>query len=170
MFAHQRAIVAMLGSLAIAAAAARPPHHDRLFVIARSVNANVVVYDALRRPDGRLDLEDPVSVYWLMNAEHGQREKLNLLEKTKAYGFDVVKKAPGRVRITVKALDRRPIEVRVVGRRTLALTRIAGHEAILRRVFVKTRPDDPLDVEYIELYGENLRTRRGVRERVRQKG
>ncbi|TAM47404.1 MAG: DUF4833 domain-containing protein, partial [Acidobacteria bacterium] len=73
------ALVLTLASAApvsTAAAFARrvPADPNRLFVIERSVNANVVVYDAVRGRDGRLDTADPVTAYWLMNADKGQRQ------------------------------------------------------------------------------------------------
>lgn len=144
----------------------QPADRNRLFVIARSVNANVVVYDAVRRKDGRLDSADPVKAYWLMKAERGQREPLSLFERLEAYGSDVATGAHGGVTMTLKAVKDRPITVRANGARAVALTRIAGREAVLRRVFVQTEKGHPLEVKYVELFGEALHSHRPVRERI----
>ena len=58
-----------------------------LFVIERSLNRNVVHYDAKLRPDGSLDGEQPVIAYWILSDKDGRRQDLNLIERTKAYGF-----------------------------------------------------------------------------------
>lgn len=55
-----------------------------LFVIERSLNANVVLYEAGLRPDGTLDPERPVHVTWRLDAEDGRREGLNLIERMRA--------------------------------------------------------------------------------------
>src|SRR5258707_8107995 len=58
-----------------------------LFTIERSVNGNVVHYDA-RLKDGKLDPQQPVVVYWVMG-ESGRHQELNFLERLKAYGFSI---------------------------------------------------------------------------------
>ena len=140
---------------------------NRLFIVQRSVNANVVVYDAVRRDDGRLDTAHPVKAYWVMNADRGEHQALNIVEKAKAYGFSVANGARGDVTITLKAVKGRPIEVQAAGKRVVAVTRIAGREAVLRRVFVQTEKDHPLGVKYIELYGRTLRDRKPVSEQIK---
>ena len=143
--------------------ATRGPDPNRLFVIERSLNANVVVYDAVRDRTGRLDARDPVEAHWLMNAEHGQRQPLNVIERVKAYGFKVTSRRGG-VELRVAALDSRPILVRAAGRRIQAVARIAGAPAVLHRVFVRTEAGHPLHVESVELFGERLADRRPVHE------
>lgn len=151
----------------VAARTALATDPNRLFVIERSVNANVVVYDAVRRRDGRLDAADPVTAYWLMNADKGQREALSAIEKLEAYGFDVSGGPRGSVAITLRAVKDRPIEVRANRARVIAVTRIAGQEAVLRRVFVQSEKAHPLRVRYVELLGVALRGGRAVHERIK---
>ncbi len=57
-----------------------------LFVIARSLNANVVLYEAAYRRDGTLDPEKPLTVSWRLDAQDGRREGLNFIERMRAYG------------------------------------------------------------------------------------
>ncbi len=160
-------VLALTLPLLASAAARQANGSQRLFVIERSLNANVVVYDAVRGGDGRLDPAHPVSAYWLMKADKGQREELSALERMEAYGFDLAGGSRGGVTITLKALKDRPIQVRLAGRRAIAVTRIAGREAVLRRVFVQTRVGHALDVEYVELFGQDARTRKPVHERLK---
>jgi len=60
-----------------------------LFRVARSTNANVVLYEARLRNGGTLDEDEPVHPVWVMLAEDGRREELNFLERAMAYGVDV---------------------------------------------------------------------------------
>ncbi len=149
------------------AATTAPADRDRLFVIARSLNANIVVYDAVRGPDGRLDSAGPVTAYWLMNAEHGQRQEINAIERAEAYGFKVTTAPRGEFELRLAALESRPIRIRAAGKRVQAIVTIAGAPAVLHRVFVRTEPDHPTKVASIELVGERPTTRAAVRETIK---
>jgi len=173
MVANSSRISTLIWCALFAAAVARPASAargvadpNRLFVVERSLNANVVVYDAVRDTHGRLDSNDPVKAYWIMNAEHGQREPLNVIERLEAFGFKVARGPHGDVELTVAALKSRPIRVRVVGRRVEALARIAGGPAVIRKVFVRTKAGHPTQVESVELYGSRPGTGVAVHERL----
>ena len=60
------------------------PTAQRLFLIERNKNANIVVYDAQVLPDSNLAEEDPVIVYWLKLAEGGHRKDLKRIDKKQA--------------------------------------------------------------------------------------
>jgi hypothetical protein len=133
------------------------PH---LFVLERSTNANIVVYDAQRVASGELDPAKPVVAYWICNAEKGQREQLTSLQWNRAYGFDTKPaKKPGRFRMTFKANLGRGFVVQIVNGCPAAVARIGGRRAIVRRVFVhvKTTVFVP-SVESVEMFGDDLET------------
>jgi hypothetical protein len=56
----------------------------QLLRIERSKNANAVQYDAQLTPEGKLKPEKPVIAYWIMNANSGEKEDLNWVEKKMA--------------------------------------------------------------------------------------
>jgi len=62
----------------------KEPEIEHLFRIERSKNANVVQYDAQLTPEGKLKPEKPVIAYWIMNANSGEKEDLNWVEKKMA--------------------------------------------------------------------------------------
>ena len=154
---------AALAALALACAGAGGARGDscpaHLFVLARSKNANIVVYDAVRGPAGGLAASEPVAAYWLLGGEEGAREELNGVERQKAYGVDV---SPGETEGTwTMVFLARP------GRRFTVLTRngcyvatvpISGHEGILRRMFVRAKEGLPPKVESVEFFGEDLQS------------
>jgi Domain of unknown function (DUF4833) len=134
-----------------------PPH---LFVIERSLNANIVVYDANRGPDGRLVVSQPVKAYWILNAKQGQRQELTALERSRAYGLTVApRKRSGRYTVVLKARPGWPILVRVRRGCPIAIAKIDGHRAVVRRLFVKTTEKIFIPhVDYVEIFGEDLET------------
>ena len=57
------------------------PTKERLFYISRSLNRNLVCYDA-HLVDGVLDTEDPLNIYWLNREENpGKTNGLNYFQK-----------------------------------------------------------------------------------------
>jgi Domain of unknown function (DUF4833) len=134
------------------------PCPQHLFVIERSKNANIVAYDANIGPAGELKPSEPVVAYWLMNANKGQREELNALERNHAYGFDVAPSdTPGTYVMAFKASREHRLIVRMHNGCPVAIAPIGGHDGILRRIFVQSKTDSlQQKVEYVELFGEDV--------------
>ncbi len=150
------------------AAEPAPACPTELFRIERSKNANVVLYESTQRADGSLDADEPVRASWLMLAEQGQREKLTLMERKFAYGFDVRANAEGPgVLLHLKALKRRVVHVVLADSGCpAARTTIGGETGVLQRIFVKTTERLVPKVEYIELFGVHAATGSALYERL----
>lgn len=131
-----------------------------LFIIERSKNANIVVYDANRNRDGGIASSEPVVAYWLLNGETGQREALNVVEWQSAYGFDVKPaEARGTFVMTFKAGSKRHLTIGTLNGCPAATAQIGDHEGILRRIFVKSKEGGLRPkVEYVELFGDDVTT------------
>ena len=141
---------------------------DELFRIERSLNANVIVYEVVRRPDGDVDPDRPVRASWIMLARRGEREDLNLLERVLAYGFEVRPAEHGRSWwLTLKAEKGRPLRVADVDGCPAALGAIGGREGALRRIYVKADDQRLIPrVEYVDVFGVELRTGAPLHERI----
>jgi hypothetical protein len=138
-----------------------------LFRIARSTNANELVYAAQLDASGRLDPDDPLVVYWLMNAEDGHREGLNILEKTLAYGFSTDQISGGVFRVVLKAKKDRPVLLGISRGCPTALIQIGGRSAQLRRIFVQTSSGGVIPgVAHVDLVGLDPQTGHEVKERI----
>lgn len=59
---------------------------ERLFYLQRTPNANTVVYDINVDANGKVDIDDPVKVYWLKYANGGLKQELLGIEQKYAYG------------------------------------------------------------------------------------
>jgi len=128
---------------------------DAAFVISRSKNANIVVYQARRASGGRegpLALDRPLDIFWLDVDPAYQRKaraagratdrvELSAMEKSMAYGADcrADPARPGHVRVTLVALTSRDIDLYLdAAGRPRADVRI-GHETCrLLRVHVES--------------------------------
>jgi len=137
-----------------------------LFVIERSVNSNVVHYDA-KLKDGRLDPREPVVAYWVMG-ENGRRQELNLLEKLRAYGFSIrPDKQPEAFRMTLVSDKKKEIRVFRMGAAVRAEAMIGRCEAYLQKIFIAAKKSWFVNLpEYAEMIGSEMSTGAECRERV----
>ena len=137
-----------------------------LFVIERSVNGNVVHYDA-KLKDGKLDPQQPVVAYWVMG-EDGHHQELNLLEKLKAYGFSIrPDKQPEAFRMTLVSDKKKEIRVFRMGDAVRAEARIGSCEAYLQKIFIASKKSWMVSLpEYAEMIGSDMSTGAECRERV----
>ena len=137
-----------------------------LFYIERSLNANVVHYDAQIDDKGALNRNEPVIAYWLMNAEDGRRESLTFIERTTAYGFSAEPDIKtGDYLLAIVSIKERPIRIFMADGKAQAVTTIRGKDAFLERVFIQasgafSRP------HAIEFYGKDTATGEDLSEKV----
>jgi len=59
---------------------------NQLFFLQRSQNTNTVIYE-LNLKNGLMDTVEPIHIFWICYAEHGQREELTELQRKRAYGL-----------------------------------------------------------------------------------
>lgn len=138
-----------------------------LFTIERNINANVVHYEA-RLKDGKLDPHQPVVAYWIMAAEDGRRQELNLLEKVKAYGFNIHPDGvPESYRMVIVSDKKKEIHVLRVGNSVRAEMNIGACNAALQKIFISSHKTFLIGTpDYAEMRGTDLSTGAPCSERV----
>ena len=142
-----------------------------LFTVERNLNANVVVYAAVRGADGKLDPRKPLRVYWLMKAEDGRELGLNFFERIRAYGVDVKgSPEPGVYALKMRAFPGRPLLLREHGSCAEVLTEIGGKSAILSGAFVSATKGLFPSVMFVDVFGVDPATRSPVSERIDTSG
>jgi len=131
-----------------------------LFHIERSKNANIVQYDAQVAEDGKLFKKEPVVGYWIRLNEQGQRQELSWLQKTFAYGFKTdLDKSREMVEINMKADVGQAVRVVRDGDKFRATITIDGAPSYFEKMYIDAkRKGLSLDVYYVELFGEDIRT------------
>lgn len=141
---------------------------ERLFHIARSLNHNLVCYDA-NLVDGKLNLEEPIKVYWLNREENpGKTNGLSYIQRKLAYGYKVVSKKEDACNCTLSAYPDRQLTIARRDSGYVCLIMIDKQEAVLQSLYVKAHPKNPLKVEYVELKGISVKTHQPVTERVKK--
>lgn len=131
-----------------------------LYRIERSLNANVVHYDANLTPEGDLHPSKPVVGYWILHEKGGKRQELTQIDKKMAYGFKV-ERDPGADFVTMRPSPNPKREIRVyrVNDGWRAETLINGQPAFLEKVYVKTKGSGlNIKVEYVEVFGHEIRS------------
>ncbi len=148
-------------------AGAAQPCDPELFRVTRNTNANVVVYEARLAQPGRIDAKDPVRPVWIMLAEDGRREELNLVESVMAYGVELQPQdGEGPPVVAIRAMPELSIRVELEAGCPVARTRIAGRDALLRRVVVEASGGLFPTVAHLDLVGLARGTGTEVRERI----
>ncbi len=153
-----------------------------LFIIERSKNLNVVVYEAMVGADKALDATKPVDVYWLdvdpeyikANRAKGvmtDRSDLNVFESQFAYGLSTTAAAKaGEFLLKLVALPKQVITVFIDAAtgRVRARTTISGRECDLEKVFVQAeeRFMRTPKVIYVDIFGIDLANSELVRQRL----
>jgi hypothetical protein len=153
MQATERTLLTALCAGAVLYASEAPAAlSNNLFVIARSVNGNVVRYDVRRKPGGTLDQDQPVDAYWIMAA--GGREELTFLERQFAYGYSTSHVNAGGFSLNLMAFKEREIRIEFSQGLYRARVSIASTPATLHQIFVKTAGAASWPrVVYVELRG-----------------
>ena len=98
--------------------------------------------------------------YWLLNGEKGKREELNVVERERAYGFDITPgDTLGNYAMAFKAGRKRLLTVHMLSGCLAVTAPIGGQNGILRRMFAQSKESflSP-QVEYVEFFGEDAET------------
>ena len=117
------------------------PTPDRLFHIARSLNRNLVCYDA-NQTNGKLDTKEPIKVYWLnREMEPGKTNGLSFIQKKMAYGYKVVSITEHTCTITLTAYPEKKLTICREGDHFVCHVKIDNRQAILQSLYVKASPN-----------------------------
>jgi len=156
-----------IGLLAVAVCAMAQERSVPLFTIEKSSNANRVQYDARVRADGHIDSSQPVVAYWIMGAENGRRQELNILERAKAYGFTLHRDGPDSYRLWVVSHREKEIHVFRDGFTVRAEAVIGGRTALVEKIFIQMHRSFLLSLpDFGEMFGFDRETGEKRVERV----
>ena len=138
-----------------------------LFTIEKSSNANRVQYDARVTAEGHFDPHQPVVAYWIMAAENGRRQELNILEKAKAYGFTLHQDGVDSYRLWVVSHREKEIHVYRDGSTVRAEAVIGGRLALVEKIFIQMHKSFMLSLpDFGEMFGFDKETGERRIERV----
>jgi hypothetical protein len=141
---------------------------ERLFIIERSVNSNIVVYDANMVPGRLFNRARPVDAYWIMREQGSRREELNYIEKNRAYGFDIEPVREGRhYRMAIRSFRDRLISIVMEKDRPRAIIDINGRRSYLSRIYIASSGSSNLpSVDHMVLHGVDTASGRRLLEKI----
>jgi hypothetical protein len=136
-----------------------------IFRIERSKNANIVRYDARITKDGQLDPKEPVVAY--RQRPDGSTYPIKTIDLL-FYGFKVKLDKSGTFwHLSIAAAKGRQMKLYLVDGKPRAEGHIAGVQAYLKKFYVKFKQDTIIPgVDWVDLYGTEVKTGRAVHERV----
>jgi len=130
-----------------------------LFTIEKSSNANRVQYEARVMPDGHIDPKQPVVAYWIMAAENGRRQELNILERAKAYGFTIRQDGQDSYKLWVVSHREKEIHVYRDGAAIRAEAVIGGRVSLVEKIFIQMHKSFLLSLpDFGEMFGFDKET------------
>ncbi len=141
--------------------------NKRLFHIERSKNLNIVCYDIKLNSSGEWDVSDPIKVYWVNREENpGKTNGLSAIQKKLAYGYKLLSHDKNSCTISLHACPDKHITIKINEKTYCCQISINGQEAELKKVYVKSSDNNSLKVEYVELFGIDLKTGNPISEKI----
>jgi hypothetical protein len=147
-----------------------PTNENSLFYIQRTKNTNAIIYEVNRLPDGKINTDAPVKVYWLRYATDSTTEGLTYIQRKYAYGIEIKQydKKKNTFVLQLVAYKKRNLFLIPTGNnKYTALMNINGKFAEIKRIFVSISGGTfwfP-KVDYIELTGKDPTTQQKIVER-----
>lgn len=141
---------------------------EKLFVIERSKNANIVRYDA-NVVKGQINKESPIDAYWLLYAKkNGEREELSAFDK-KAYGYKAKYNEKNKnFDFVLKAVKEKPMTVNMYNNKAKAVIKINDIDCFLEKVYIESK-DGAFGiptVSYYELFGKEVSTGKDQKQHI----
>jgi hypothetical protein len=146
-----------------------PDDPGMLFYVQQAIDKNILVYAARRRPDGPLDPDTPVEVFWRRyNDDGGNRRDISFFERLFAFGVRAEALPESRYSVRIAGYPRRAATVDIgpdgkpralfaVGPRTVRV--VYAYAMAEKTGFIPK-------VHYVDIHGFDVDSGEAVRERL----
>ncbi len=141
---------------------------QKLFIIHRSKNADEAHYDVRVNSDGSLDPKNTVDGYFMNKNPDGSftRADFTVFQKI-AYGWDTEPAGNGTYALKLRAFKERPMVIVKVNGRWRLQTTIAGKQAYMNSLYVKTDESGIMPkVLYVDVFGDDAGTGAALTEHI----
>ncbi len=109
-----------------------------LFKISRSRDANEIHYEVKTTAQGALDLEEPITIYWIKYNKQGTVEPLTIIQQKFAYGLKFLDVTPEKADFQFVSYSKRTLSLRKTEEGDFAVfVSIDDKEVKLERVFIQ---------------------------------
>ena len=140
-----------------------------LFYVQRDPNTNTVIYELNLKPDGKINENEPIKIYWIRYAEKGIRRDLNYFQRKLAYGLNVKKISPGNYEFQFVCYSKLTFRLsQDQSGKYHVYTNLNQNNAIVNRVFARINGGSfwVPNVEYVDIFGKEVATGKEVRSRI----
>ncbi|WP_246073625.1 DUF4833 domain-containing protein [Dinghuibacter silviterrae] len=127
----------------------------QLFYLQRTPNTNTIVIE-LNDKDGVPNPDNPVHVFWLRYQEQGQRQELNYIQRTFAYGIKSRRMGPEKYELHFVSYKKYSMYlIKAADHQYHVFADLNGRVIILHRIYLEIRGGSfwTPHVEYVELKG-----------------
>jgi len=141
----------------------------QLFYLQRTTNKNTLIYE-INYNNGNLDKENPLHGYWIRYQEDGQKEELNFIQKTFAYGIKTKNIAENQYELCFVSYKKFKMYLRLGADKKFHLyTSINQKTAELTSIYLKINGGAfwTPNIEYVDIYGLDPISRSVVKERMK---
>jgi hypothetical protein len=148
-----------------------PVNENSLFYLQRTKNTNAIVYEVNKLPDGKINSNDPLKIYWIRYSSDSTTADLTAIQRRYAYGMAArpYNGAKNAFVLQFAAYKKRNIFLLPSNNEKHydAFVNINGKLSILKKIFIATSGGSfwfP-KVDYIELTGKDPQSQQAVVER-----
>ena len=148
-----------------------PPHSEKmLFYVQRTPNTNTLVYELNILPDGTLNVQEPVHIFWIRYKDKGEKEELSYLQRKYAYGLHskIDNREKHSYKLNFVSYSKRHLYLQKSynDKKYHIYTNIAGKWAILQRIFINIEGGTLWvpNIKKIEMHGKDQVTGKSVSE------
>ena len=149
-----------------------PPKTEKmLFYLQRSHNKNTIIYDLNTLPDGKLDIKNPIHVYWMRFEEGGRKAELSFIQR-RAFGVKckLADKSENSYIVQFNNFHKREMRLAKNASGSYNLfVKINNETAELESVYIKAENNAlgiPMSFKYMDLYGISVKTSQKISERL----
>lgn len=108
-----------------------------LFHVARSKDINIIKYDVNITSSGKINLNNPLSIYWVRKTAGSKVESLSFIQNNFAYGVKYISKTDDELIFHFVSYPSRLFMIKKLNGTYQALAVIEGKSAILNKIYVQ---------------------------------
>jgi len=140
-----------------------------LFKVSRSKDKNQILYSVNQDRKGKIQIANPIDIYWIKYDNGGKREALTWIQEKYAYGLTYLKKDKEMVKFKFVSYPKRELTLKRIGKSGFRiLCQINGSIAELKKIYVKITGGTfwVPKVEYVEISGFTYSGKSPVSEKI----
>ena len=147
-----------------------PSNKNMLFYLQRTMDKNTVIYEVNYDENGKINIKDPIKIYWIDYEEGGKISQLTNVQRKFAYGIKskLVDKRRGIFKIIIVSYKNLDLYLMPgEDNRYIIRTKINGQESVLNNILVYITGGTYLkpDVKYVEITGNEISDKKLIKER-----